>query len=266
MDWSQVAVVVPARMASTRLPGKLARRLHGVPVLEWTLRALQRLPLPDGHLAVATGDQSLCAIADRLGIPVLPTPADLPSGTHRVAVASQQLPAAARWVVNVQGDEPLIDPEVVQTVLAAILPDDDMATAACPIHAEEWRDPNTVKAIYDRHGRALWFTRAPEPHRLSALDDDALADALHRLPRIRRHLGVYAFRRDRIAEWPDLPACPLASSAGLEQLAALSAGWTIRVATVARPRGPAVDTAADLEAVRTLLTTADADRMPSHAV
>lgn len=254
MDWSDVAVVVPARLASTRLPDKLLLPVAGQPVLAWTLRALRTLPLPPDQLAVATGDPPLRRLAEEMGVRVLHTPPVLPSGTHRVAVASAQLPSSVRWVVNVQGDEPLLDPSVLHALLSARNPAVDLLTAACAITPSEWLDPHTVKAVVDHRGHAIWFTRAPEPYRLHTLSPEDLRAALAPLSQITRHLGIYGFRRDRLEEWLDLPPCPLAAAAGLEQLAALSAGWTVHVARVPRPAGPAVDTQADLEAVRTIIT------------
>jgi len=262
VDWSEVAVVVPARLESSRLPHKLLQPVAGHPVLSWTLHALKQLPLPPDHLAVATGDPAIQDLAERSGVRVVSTPQELPSGTHRVAVASAHLPPAVRWVMNVQGDEPLIDPATVEAVWSARGPSSDLLTAACPITAEEWLDPHTVKAIVDARGKALWFTRAPEPFRLRELPRAALESALAQLPQIHRHLGIYGFRRDRLEQWLDLPDCPLAHTAALEQLAALSAGWTIQVAKVPRPRGPSVDTAADLDAVRAILSTCPSESGP----
>ena len=254
MDWSDVAVVVPARLASTRLPDKLLLPVAGQPVLAWTLRALRTLPLPADQLAVATGDPPLRRLAEDMGVRVIHTPPELPSGTHRVAVASAHLPSSVQWVVNVQGDEPLLDPSAVRALLAVRDPTVDLLTAACAITPSEWLDPHTVKAVVDHRGRATWFTRAPEPYRLRTLSPEALRTALKPLSQIARHLGIYGFRRDRLEQWLELPPCPLAEAAGLEQLAALSAGWTVHVARVPRPAGPAVDTQADLDAVRAILT------------
>ena len=259
MDWSEVAVVVPARLASTRLHEKLLQPIAGRPLLARTLDALQTLPLPEGHLAVATGDPPIRRLATQLGVRVLATPRDLPSGTHRVAVASASLPPSVRWVINVQGDEPLLDPAVVHAAMAARTPTADGVTAACPLTESEWLDPDTVKAIVDAHGRAMWFTRAPEPYRLRNLSPADRRPTLAGLPNIQRHLGIYGFRRDKLAQWPMLPDSPLAVASGLEQLAPLAAGWTFQVATVPRPIGPAVDTAADLEAVRSLFASTHPD-------
>jgi len=253
LDYTDVAVVVPARLASTRLPEKLLAPVHGRPVLAWTLASLRQLPLPRGRVFVATGDAALADVARAEGVGVLETPGPLPSGSHRVAVASRDLPEAVRWVVNVQGDEPLMTVETVVRVLQARRDDTDLVTAGCRLTAAEWRTPSTVKALVDQTGRALWFSRAPLPHRLAEASDDVVAGFLERSPGVRRHLGIYAFRRARLADWLALPGCAVSEAAGLEQLAALLQGWTVRVADVARPRGPAVDTAVDLEAVRAVL-------------
>ncbi len=252
-------MVVPARLASTRLPEKLLQPISGRPLLARTLDVLRTLPLPEGHLAIATGDEPIRTLGDQLGVPVLPTPRELPSGTHRVALASAALPPAVRWVINVQGDEPLLDPSVLPAMLAVRTSTVDMMTAACPLTEPEWLDPHTVKAILDVHGRAMWFTRAPEPYRLRQLAAPDRATALARLPHIQRHLGVYGFRRNKLAQWPALSNSGLAAASGLEQLTALAAGWTIQIATVPRPIGPAVDTPADLQVVRSLFASMLAD-------
>ena len=135
-------------------------------------------------------------------------PRRLPSGTHRVAVASAQLPSSVQWVVNVQGDEPLLDPSAVRALLSVRDPAVDLLTAACAITPSEWLDPHTVKAVVDHRGRATWFTRAPEPYRLRTLSPDALRTALQPLSQIARHLGIYGFRRDRLEQWLDLPHAP----------------------------------------------------------
>lgn len=254
MPAHDVAVVVPARLASTRLPDKLLATVGGRPVLAWTLRALQASTLPADRLFVATGDPPLADVARSMGVSVLPTPRDLPSGSHRVAVASTALPAAVSWVVNVQGDEPLLDPHTLEAVVAQCHPPADIVTAVCPLTPDEWRTPSTVKAIVDSTGRALWFTRSPLPHRLASASPTRIASFLASASGPRRHLGLYAFRRDRLEAWLALPPSPMATAAGLEQLAALHAGWHVHTAEVDRPRGPAVDTAADLEAVRAVLT------------
>lgn len=254
MALSDVAVVVPARRASTRLPDKLLADLGGLPVLARTLQAIVGSRVPRGQVYVATGDPELAAVAARAGVAVLSTPRELPSGSHRVAHACRALPPGVRWVVNVQADEPLLDPTTVDALIDARSPTLHLITAACPLTAEEWRAPHTVKAVVAASGRALWFERAPVPHRLARRPDAEVAAWLATRPHIRRHIGVYAYPRDRLDAWLALPPCPEAEVAGLEQLAPLLAGWAVQVVAVPRPRGPAVDTAADLAAARALFS------------
>lgn len=250
MPFSHVAVVVPARLQSTRLPRKLLASVRGRPVLAWTLEALKASHLPPECLFLATADEALAAVARDCGVQVLPTPAEASSGSHRVALASTMLPPRVRWVVNVQGDEPLLDPAALSPILAACEPGADLVTGVCAITPSEWHQPSTVKALVDCTGHARWFSRSPLPHRLSGSDEDTIRAFLAREAGVRRHLGIYAFPRHRLLEWPQLQRTAMASEAGLEQLDALLAGWTVRAVELPRPRGPSVDTAADLEAVR----------------
>jgi len=250
----RVAVVIPARLASQRLPRKVLADIAGRPLLSWTAAMAGRSCAGPSNVFVATGDAAVEQAALGEGLQVLRTPVDLPSGTARVAWASRLLPEDVRWVINVQADEPLLDPAAIDAVVR-VLADGrwDMATTVCAIAVDEWRSGEVVKAVVDRCGEARWFTRAPVPHRLIDLDDGRLEDALQGLPEVRRHLGVYGFDRSSLLRWGEAGGTAVAALAGLEQLGALSAGWRIGAAFVDRPSGPAVDTPGDLLAVRRAL-------------
>jgi 3-deoxy-manno-octulosonate cytidylyltransferase (CMP-KDO synthetase) len=180
------------------------------------------------------------------------TRADHPSGTDRIAEVAQQLGwADDEVVVNVQGDEPLIDPALIADVARALAADAGaaMATAAHPIDAiEEFMNPNVVKVVTARDGRALYFSRAPIPwHR------DGLANQRERLPEaleVRRHIGLYAYRVAFLRRYGELVPAPIEQWESLEQLRALWHGFPIQVIDCAHPPMPGVDTPEDLERVR----------------
>lgn len=252
MSTPTAAAIVPARVGSTRLPGKLLADLHGIPVLVHTVRAAQAA-LGEDHVWVATADEAVVEVAACWGIAVLRSSAEPTCGTDRVAEVVHQL-GDYTVVVNVQGDQPHVRPHTIRACADAVTDTTDLATAVCPITRQEWARPSVVKALVDRTLTARWFTRAPVPHRGLHSEDDLLTELLgdEGFSSVRRHLGVYAFRRDAIERWPTLPPSPLARLAGLEQLRAVEAGWTIRAVPVPRPLGPAVDTPEDLAALQAL--------------
>ncbi len=215
-------VVIPARMASTRLPGKPLAPIAGVPMIVRVWR--QAVKAGIGPVLVAAAEQEIAdAIAEAGGRAVL-TPPDLPSGSDRIFAALQSFdPGEAHdVVVNLQGDLPALDPSFVRDVAAA-LGNADMATLAAEIDdAADFDNPNVVKPVVaweadGRTGRALYFTRARAPSGAGPL--------FH-------HVGIYAFRRAALARFVGLPASPLERREKLEQLRALEAGMTIRVMRV----------------------------------
>ncbi len=250
---SCVAVVIPARLASVRLPRKVLASIAGRPLLWWTADAAARSCVGPANVYIATGDDAVHAAAEAHGLHVLRTPQELPSGTARVAAAAQQLPAHIDKIINVQADEPLLDPAAIDHVVSELAKDWELVTTVCAIKVREWRSPAVVKAVVDRCGEARWFTRAPVPQRLQNRSDEEVRGELDRLPEICRHLGVYGFKRSSLARWTEASGHAIAELAGLEQLDALCVGWRMGAVRVRRPRGPAVDTPADLEAVRALL-------------
>lgn len=245
-------VLIPARLASTRLPDKPLADLAGKPMV---VRVAERAARADvARVVVAADDERIVAACRAHGVDVLLTRADHPTGSDRLAEACTllDLPDEA-IVVNVQGDEPLIDPDLIQAcaTLLAERPECVMATAAHAIDSvDEYLNPNVVKVVCDRAGRALLFSRAPVPWWR-----DGAAGGVHALPDPApwRHIGLYAYRAGFLRRYPALPPCALEATESLEQLRVLWHGERIAVhLSPARP-GPGVDTPEDLARVRALL-------------
>ncbi len=245
-------VVIPARAASTRLPDKPLLDIGGLPMVVRTANQA-RLSRAD-RVVVATDDERILHAAQAHGHEAVLTHADHPTGTDRLAQVVQllQLPDDA-LVVNVQGDEPLIDPALIDTVAALLerTPEAAMATCAAPVRdAETLFNPNAVKVVCDLNGRALYFSRAPVPWARDALagGDRVLASGLPAL----HHIGLYAYRARFLREFVQLRTGVLERFESLEQLRALENGHAIAVAQVpALPHG-GVDTEADLARVRVM--------------
>ncbi len=248
-------VIIPARQASTRLPGKMLADLAGIPMVVRVARRAAASGASDVY--IATDDKNIANIADSYGVKVLMTATEHPSGTDRLAEAVEQLqlPNDA-IVVNVQGDEPLIDPDLIHHVAALLAqhPSAAMSTCAAPIaDAAQFFNPNIVKVVCDNHGQALYFSRAPIPW-----DRDALASGSQTLspetPALH-HIGLYAYRVHFLKCFPTLQRGVLESIESLEQLRALEHGYKIAVHLSATHPGAGVDTQADLDRVRLILQT-----------
>ena len=246
-------VIVPARLASTRLPRKPLADLGGVPMVV----RVARTAVASGatQVAVAADSAEIVDACRAHGIEALLTRADHASGTDRLAEAVEHLGLADdALVVNVQGDEPLMPAAVVRRVAEALAqrPDCAIATACHPLHdAAEFFSPNVVKVVTDANGRALYFSRAPIPW-----SRDAFAAARDRLPPglpARRHVGLYAYRAGFLRRFPQLPPAALEQHESLEQLRALAHGFGIAVIELPEALPPGVDTPEDLERVRALL-------------
>ncbi len=219
-------VVIPARTASTRLPNKLLLRDTGRSVLEHTYLAACQARRPQG-VCIAAADAAIAADASRFGGRFQMTRTDLPSGTDRVAAVARSMPHISIFV-NVQGDEPEIDPDQIDQLIELLEADPSaaMATLAVPItERERLEDPACVKVVVDSAGRALYFSRSPIPHPREWSDDLLTCDP----PLFWQHLGIYAYRRDFLLQFGDLPASRLESIESLEQLRVLEAGHPIRV-------------------------------------
>lgn len=248
-------VLIPARLASTRLPDKPLADIGGAPMV---VRVAQRAMLSGAQDVVVAADSAKIADAcAQHNVACVLTSAEHLTGTDRLAEAALRLGLAPDAIaVNVQGDEPLIPPAVIAEVATALdqHTDCEVATAACPINsADEFFDPNVVKVVVDRRGRALYFSRAPIPWAR-----DAFARDRHRLPdgfSARRHIGIYAFRVRFLQRFPQLARDPIEQLENLEQLRALAHGVSIAVVDRAGALPPGVDTPADLELVRARWST-----------
>jgi 3-deoxy-manno-octulosonate cytidylyltransferase (CMP-KDO synthetase) len=230
------AVVIPARYASTRLPGKPLLRETGKYLVQHVYERASRARRA-GLVVVATDDPRIAAAVESFGGRVMLTRRDHPSGTDRVAEVAARLDA--ELVVNLQGDEPLIDPASIDRLFELLEADRaaEMATLAVPLRsAEAWADPNCVKVVADAAGRALYFSRSPIP-----FVRDGKPDFAARPPRFLQHLGLYAYRRDFLLRLASLPPEPLEQLEKLEQLRVLALGHTIQVGVVEHA-GRGVDT------------------------
>jgi 3-deoxy-manno-octulosonate cytidylyltransferase (CMP-KDO synthetase) len=243
-------VVIPARYAATRLPGKALMPLGGRPIVQWVHE--RACAAGAVQVLIATDDERIMSAAQSFGAEAVMTAASHASGTDRIA----EIARTRRWpatdiIVNVQGDEPLMPPALIRQVaqLLAAHPAAAIATLASPLAAvSEFLDPNTVKVVSDASGRALYFSRAPIPW--SRDGANAGIDSQRQLTLARRHLGIYAYRVAALLELAALPVSALEGIEKLEQLRALEAGFDIRVDEACEPPGPDVNTLADLERVR----------------
>jgi 3-deoxy-manno-octulosonate cytidylyltransferase (CMP-KDO synthetase) len=246
-------VIVPARLASTRLPRKPLLDLGGQPMV---VRVARRAADSGAmRVVVATDSDEVAVVCRSFDVEVMITRADHATGTDRLAEAADALELADEAiVVNVQGDEPLLPPEIITRVadLLGQRPECALATAAHPIaDASEFFNPNIVKVVSDASGRALLFSRAPIPWAR-----DAFAVTRERLPAglpAWRHVGLYAYRAGFLRRFPHLPRAPIEEQENLEQLRALWHGFGIAVLGLTAALPPGVDTSEDLEAVRALL-------------
>ncbi|MDV9033193.1 3-deoxy-manno-octulosonate cytidylyltransferase [Pseudomonas sp. RAC1] len=246
-------VVIPARLHSTRLPGKPLLPIAGKPMVQHVWE--QACKSSASRVVIATDDASIVQACQAFGAEVLLTRADHESGTDRLAevAAHLGLPAEA-IVVNVQGDEPLIPPSIIDQVAVnlAAHPEAGIATLAEPIDEPQTVfNPNAVKVVSDKHGLALTFSRAPLPWAREAFARDR-EQLPHDVP-YRRHIGMYAYRVSFLQDFVGWGPCWLEQTESLEQLRALWHGVRIHVADALEAPAVGVDTAEDLERVRRLL-------------
>jgi len=245
------AIIVPARLASTRFPRKLLHPIAGRPLL---LRVAERLreQAPDWPLHFAVDGDELAETLEAAGFSAIRTDPDLPSGTDRIAWANRRVGAAA--VVNVQGDEPLVTGGQIRQLAGLLESGAPMATLAAPFRmAKDFLDPNQVKVVLSDKGEALYFSRAPIPRpreRVEALGDAWVAEA-----RPLRHLGLYAYRADFLERFCRLPAGRLEVIERLEQLRALESGHRIAVGLTEEP-SIGIDTPEDARAFEARLERA----------
>ena len=235
--------VIPSRWGSTRFPGKPLTPILGRPLVLWVIEAVKRAKRLD-RVLVATDDER---IRDAIGdaCEVVMTASDLPSGTDRVAVAAKANPDDI--IINIQGDEPLMDPELIDALADRMLrTGEEMATAACPIRTmDHLMAKPVVKVILRADDSAIYFSRLPIPCNRDGEAD--LASGLY-----WRHLGIYAYRGDFLAKLIKTPPCVLETTESLEQLRALWLGGRIGVIRC-QDEGVGVDTPADVDVVEKLL-------------
>jgi 3-deoxy-manno-octulosonate cytidylyltransferase (CMP-KDO synthetase) len=260
-----IVAIIPARFGSTRLPGKPLSDILGKTLIERVHERARLARLPD-RLLVATEDERIAKAVRSFGGEAVMTKASHETGTDRIAEVASGL--EARVLVNIQGDEPLLDPVMVDEA-GAVLRDDTkaaMSTVAVPFDsAEEMLSPNVVKVVLDRAGNALYFSRSPIPHvRLAkgASAEDRAAEAISRGLALK-HIGIYAYTRETVLALTGLPPSPLEGAEGLEQLRALQNGIPIRVVISKGRGGPSVDTPEDLEYVRRLIGGGDSRALPT---
>jgi 3-deoxy-manno-octulosonate cytidylyltransferase (CMP-KDO synthetase) len=234
----QVLGVIPARLASTRLPRKPLHPIAGRPLVEWTWRRAVASGVFDA-VVVATDSAEVQAVAQGFGATAVLTRAEHPSGTDRVAeVARREEFRGYPVIVNVQGDEPFVRVDHLQAAVELVREGWEVGTVAVPIPGDgEWLAPSVVKVVRGDDGRALFFSRAPVPY-----PRDGEPDFAHDL--YLRHVGVYAYSREALLRWVSLPEGALERIEKLEQLRALAAGLRIGVA-VGEPAEGGVDTPAD---------------------
>jgi 3-deoxy-manno-octulosonate cytidylyltransferase (CMP-KDO synthetase) len=241
-------VIIPARLASTRLPNKPLADLGGKPMV---VRVAERAKEAGAaRIIVATDHASIRAACEQHGVEVCMTRADHPSGTDRIAEVARAMDLAPdAVVVNLQGDEPLIDPQLLQAAAARIGADVPMSTCAHPLHdAADAFNPNVVKVVLDKQGRALYFSRATIPWHRDAFANDTSTLPAGYVP--LRHIGLYAYRNDFLQAYPALEVSPLEGIEALEQLRVLWHGYPIAVHVTASAPAAGVDTPADLARVQ----------------
>ncbi|QIT55518.1 3-deoxy-manno-octulosonate cytidylyltransferase [Aquisalimonas sp. 2447] len=242
-------VVIPARYGSSRFPGKPLAEIAGWPMVRHVVERGRESGA--GRVTVATDDERIEARCRELGVDVVMTRADHTSGTDRLAEVVSILGLDDdEVVVNVQGDEPLMPPAFIRTLVTNLEanPETSVATLVTPLHgADELHDPNVVKVVRSRSGHALYFSRAPIPW------DRERQGRPQQLAGWWRHLGIYAYRAGFLRGYPALEPAPLEETESLEQLRVLWHGLSIHAAEVHGDAGPGVDTPADLERVAGLL-------------
>lgn len=247
---STFTVVIPARYGSTRLPGKPLADIGGEPMILHVWR--RACEAGAARVIIATDDPRIRAACEPVA-EVIMTSADHASGTDRINEIVKGLAASDDEVfVNVQGDEPLMPPENIRQVAELVAqPHTDIATLHVPVSSrEEFLDPNVVKLVADRSGRALYFSRAPLPWpRNATIDDNGWPVTFDGA---MRHLGIYAYRAAALRRFAAAPPAGLEDIEKLEQLRALWMGMTIRTALAARAPARGIDTAEDLDLVRAM--------------
>lgn len=244
-------VVIPARFGSTRLPAKLLLQIGDRPLIQWVWQSA--VDSGAASVLVATDDERIRAAAFKFGADCVMTSPNHVSGTDRIAEAVRAKGFAADdIVVNLQGDEPMMPAEVVARVAQGLreTQGSEISTAVAPIRSlPEFLDPNCVKALRARDGRALYFSRAPVPWPR----DSIAAERPTSFSGAWRHIGIYAYRMRSLLQFAAWPPTPLEITEKLEQLRALEHGMYIHLVTLSEPPPAGIDTPEDLERVRAIL-------------
>ncbi len=243
---AKVVGLIPARWGSSRFPGKPLHPILGKPLVQHVWERVSLCSRLDAA-AIATDDERIRAAAEAFGAAAIMTRSDHPSGSDRLAEAVRHFPGA-EIVVNIQGDEPLIDPKLIDQLVDEMTgsPSLKMATAACPLEnpslGGDFGDKNVVKVVLSLSRDALYFSRSPVPFARNA-----------RKSPVYRHLGIYAYRRDFLEQYVSWAPTPLETTESLEQLRALEHGVRIRV-VLTRHVAPGVDTPEQAELIGKLLS------------
>ncbi len=237
-------IVIPARFASTRFPGKPLADIHGKPMIQWVYERARQAKRAE-RVIVATDDERIVAAVRAFGGEVVMTSSDLASGTDRVAAVAEKFPAD--YYVNVQGDEPLIAPGAIDACVDLLLDRGfEMSTVMAPLkNLADLNNPTVVKVLVDRNEHALYFSRYPIPYsRSEPVPGETFAS--------RRHVGLYGYRYDTLLRLSKMAPSPLEMGESLEQLRALEAGISIGIREIDF-LSVGVDVPEDLEKVRVIL-------------
>jgi len=246
----KVVAIIPARYGSTRFPGKPLALINGLPMIQQVYNRVIKAETVD-RVIVATDDQRIVDVVENFSGEVMLTRDDHPTGTDRLAEVVEQIDA--ELIVNVQGDEPLIDPRMIDQAVAPLVKDPsiEMGTLASGIDdIEDFYNTNVVKVVRGQDGMALYFSRAPIPCPRD-LTRDMLEKTFMQLG-LLRHIGLYVYRRDLLLAYPSWPKTPLESLENLEQLRALERGIKLHVA-VTECGCHGVDTPEDLERISKMM-------------
>ncbi|MDY0290768.1 MAG: 3-deoxy-manno-octulosonate cytidylyltransferase [Desulfuromonadaceae bacterium] len=242
----RVVAIIPARYASTRFPAKALADIHGKPMIQHVYERTQTASLVD-EVIIATDDERILAAAHNFGARAMLTSVHHETGTDRLAEVAEKLPDVD-LIVNVQGDEPMIEAEMIDTAIAPLLEHADISMGTLMAHIdalEDFVNPNVVKVVTDQRGMALYFSRSPIPHLRDVGPGAIRADGY-------KHIGLYVYKRDFLLRYPHLEPTPLEQTEKLEQLRALEHGYRIHVALTAH-QSMGVDTPEDLEKVKIAL-------------
>ena len=245
---NRTVVVIPARFASKRLPGKPLMEIAGKPMIQHVFERASKARCVDAVL-VATDDMRIVSTVEAFGGHAVMTPGDMRSGTDRIAFVAKSL-TDSDTIINVQGDEPLIDPLIIDQTSAPVRTDHAIPVAT-PIRRiqteEDLLNPNTTKVVIDNEQNCLYFSRSPIP-----CSRDVTDERRFQVQAIYKHIGLYVFKREFLLRYAAMPRTPLEQAEKLEQLRILEHGFRIRAVPTEYESVP-VDTPADLERVRAMM-------------